>query len=806
MRWTYLITTRFFVFFLVVSPLALLSQNSISELRNLRSDTIDVLHYDLSISFLEMNQQKITGTAKIEFQALLSDVSSISLDLENFQIIDINNGNGQTLNYSYNDTLLVVALSQTLNAGDITMLEVTYSGTPPIDPAGFGGLYFMNNQAFNFGVALAAQPHNFGRAWHPCFDNFVERATYNLTVTSLSNKSAYASGELTDLFTDGDGNNVSVWEMNEPIPTYLMAIAVGDYTVVHQTHISNLNGNVIPIMLVALGQDTTNIKNSFQNLTAAFDIYEEAFGPYQWNKIGYVFTPFSNAAMEHATMVTYPAAIATGNLQFETIMAHELAHSWFGNLITCRSAEDMFINEAFATYSEALFLEKLYNPAMGLGELKSKHRRVIQSAHLEDGGFLPLSGVPANATYGIHTYQKGATMVHNLRSYLGDSLFFNAFQALFENHAFQDMDAIELKNNLSQYSNINLEQFFNQYIFEPGFNAVKLKAWEVINNNGSDYEVSLVLEQKKRISDLFFHYRNFPITFMGANWETHTVAVAFDQEIAAFDIVIPFEPIHIFINENERFFQAVTAENISVSNTGLQDLFYAYFRLQTKHLANDSAFVSVAHHRVAPDPIQNSAVNHQFVLSSERYWTVSGIWDAQTEFDGRIFFDARNNNNGNLDNDLFQAHGAIAFHEDSIVLLYRPHTSSEWQEYPNYIRSTMGPPTDGFCRFDILDLKKGEYTFGFRQNPLNTINEVVMQKYVSVFPNPSNEKVQISWKSLSPEQLIIRNQAGQIVKKLNCASKEEVELEIANWPSGVYFIEVSGGDLLHPIQRKLVKN
>lgn len=694
------------VFPFLLFPIILLGQSSISEIRNLRSDTLDVLHYDLSISFLEMNQQKITGTAKIEFQALMSDVSSISLDLENFQIVDVKDEHNQNLNYAYNDTLLVVMLSQTLNSGDLATIEVTYSGTPPIDPAGFGGLYFMNNQAFNFGVALAAQPHNFGRAWHPCFDNFVERATYSLTVTSPANKSAYASGTLVDFFTDNDGNNVSVWEMNEPIPTYLMAIAVGNYTVVHQTHISTLNGNAVPIMLVALGQDTTNIKNSFQNLTAAFDIYEAAFGPYQWNKIGYVFTPFSNAAMEHATMITYPAAIATGNLQFETIMAHELAHSWFGNLITCRTAEDMFINEAFATYSEALFLEKLYSPVMGLQELKSKHRRVIQSAHLEDGAFLPLSGVPANATYGIHTYQKGATMVHNLRNYLGDSLFFKAFQDLFAQNAFEDMDALELQNKLSQHSGVNLEDFFSQYIFEPGFNAVKLKKWEIINNNGSDYEVNVALQQKKRVSELFFHYRNFPITFVGANWEMHKVEVEFNQEISNFDFVVPFEPVHVFINEDERFFQAVTAENITVTNTGQQELFYAYFRLFTNNLAQDSAFVSIAHHRVAPDQIQNPVVSNQFVLSSERYWSVGGVWDAQTDFDGRVFFDARNNNNGNLDNDLFQAHGSVAFHEDSIVLLYRPNTNSEWQEYPNYVRSTMGPPTDGFCRFDIRDLKK----------------------------------------------------------------------------------------------------
>lgn len=782
-----------------------LSQGSISEVRNMRSDTIDILHYELSLSFIEMNQQKLTGHSEIEFQALMSGINSISLDLESFQIDAVTDASGQMLNYTYNDTLLVVSLGHSLSTGGVEKIEVAYSGTPPEDPAGFGGFYFMNNQAFNFGVALTAQPHNFGRSWHPCFDNFVERATYTLKVTSPSTKSAYASRELTNVFTDNDGNNVSVWEMEEAIPTYLMAVAVGDYTVVHQTHLSSLSGDTIPIMLVGLGSDTTNIKNSFQNLTTALDIYENAFGPYQWNKVGYVFTPFSSAAMEHASMITYPAAIATGSLQFETIMAHELAHSWFGNLITCRTAEDMFINEAFATYSEALFLEKLYNKSKGLEELKDKHRSVLQSAHLIDGGFLPLSGVPSSATYGIHTYQKGATMVHNLRSYLGDNIFFESFQNLFENHAFQDMNASELQINLSQYSGIDLEDFFNQFIYEPGFNAVKLKNWEVLSMNSGVYEVQIDLEQKKRVSELFFHYRNFPITFMSADWEQHTVDVEIDQEKMQLTHNVPFEPVHVFINKDERYLQAITAENITINSTGIQELFYAYFRLQTHSLSGDSAFLSVAHHRVAPDPIQNSAVNHQFVLSTERYWSVGGIWDAQTDLEGRIFFDARNTNNANLDNDLFQSHNQIDFHEDSIVLLWRPNANAEWHEYPSYVRSTMGPPTDGFCRFDILNLKKGEYTFAFRRNPLSVDEWEKQVDGLSIFPNPSNEIINVKWDAIQPEKVIVLDQSGKLIYEKECAHTEKLELDASEWPNGTYFIALQGGDLTQTMLKRFVK-
>ena len=175
--------------------------------------------------------------------------------------------------------------------------------------------------------------------------------------------------------------------------------------------------------LTALPGDTTNMKLSFTHLDEAMQAFEGRFGAYRWPKVGFSAVPFNAGAMEHATCIAYPKSLLDGTTNYETLMAHELSHHWWGDLVTCRTAEDMWLNEGWASFCEMLFTEALYGEEAYRDAVRDNHKDVLLYAHRSDGGRFPVSGIPLNITYGDHVYNKGADVARNLRSFMGDEDF-----------------------------------------------------------------------------------------------------------------------------------------------------------------------------------------------------------------------------------------------------------------------------------------------------------------------------------------------------------------------------------------------
>ena len=413
----------FFVFFIIFITASLSAQNS-------RSDTTDILRYEINLDFTNMGNQQIKGNCKVKFTPKINGVSVLRLDLLELVIDSVVGSNG-ILTYTYNDTLLNIDIATSMNTIDTSEVRVYYHGSPQQDASGWGGFYFQGNYAFNLGVGFDANPHNYGRVWFPCFDNFVERSTYEFNIITAGGKKAHCNGALISENVISGDTITRKWVMNEEIPSYLVCVAIADYATVHQSH-NGLLGN-IPIELVARSNDTTNMKNSFLHLPDAIDIYEIGYGPYRWNKVGFSLVPFGSGAMEHATNIAYPLSAANGGLGSETLMAHEFAHHWWGDLVTCETAEDMWINEGMAVYSEHLFLENIYDYKTSLNAIKTNHKEVVRYAHINEGGYRAISGIPHQYTYGDHVYKKGAVVAHNMRAYLGDSLFFVGLQSIYSN-------------------------------------------------------------------------------------------------------------------------------------------------------------------------------------------------------------------------------------------------------------------------------------------------------------------------------------------------------------------------------------
>ncbi|PKR80257.1 hypothetical protein CW751_10390 [Brumimicrobium salinarum] len=763
-----------------------------SEIYNRRSDTIDILNYKINIDFSEMGQSKISASCEITFESKMNNIDWITLDLLQMNIDSVQAA-GIDLGYIYNDSLLNITLPNSLNIGDQQSVTVFYQGEPQMDPSGFGGFYFQGDYAYNMGVAFESQPHNYGRVWHPCFDNFVERATYDIEIIAPPSMHGYSNGYIHSESVGVNNENIRRWKLDESIPTYLACVAVAPYTHVDQTYISSISNAETPVMLIAKEQDTTALKQSFINLFGAMDAFEHQYGLYQWNKIGFALVPFNGGAMEHATCVMYPTFAVDGSLNYETLMAHELSHHWWGNLVTCKTAEDMWINEGLASYSESIFLEHVYGYDRYLDELKSVHRRVIQNAHYSDGDFLPISGVPHDATYGSHTYSKGATLMHNLRTHMGDTAFFNGLKAIQTNHAFTSIDAEGFRDELNQATHYDATHFFDNYVFNPGFNGFEIDSFNVSSNAGQ-FDVEVYIQQKLFEAPNFFKDVPIQVTFLDETNQSFSFEGIVSDELSVLAVTVPFEPAIVYLNKDYKLLNAVTAQNVDIiaDSTTYFPLNYAYFTLMVDN-EDDTSFMRIEHCRIPPDRSLNGNLSHLYEISPDRYWKVDGLLSDSFSASGRLFYDARNNNQGNLDNGLMIDHGGVAFHEDSLVLLWRKNQRESWEEYPYYELNPQGTKTDGYGRVELLDVRLGEYTFGFKKSTLSVQKN---DKVVSfkVYPNPSDDSVTISCEDLVEAEFArIYDESGRVMNNVKLEGGG-ANFSIKSYQSGTYFVLIYKGN------------
>lgn len=756
---------------------------------SLRSDTVDVLNYSVYLDFTEATSNILKGNCQVKFEAKM-DLTSISLDLLQLNVDSIL-FQGNSIPFSYNDTLIVANLGTTINTGAVDSLTVYYNGTPQMDPSGWGGFYMSLQYFYNLGVGFESDPHNFGRAWHPCFDNFVERATYNFQILTNNTNTAYCNGTRTNVQVAGTDSLLTTWVMNTEIPSYLASVAVSNYTHVADSYFSTSQGISIPIWLAAQQGDTTNVKNSFLNLNAALSIYENRYGPYVWERIGYVMVPFSSGAMEHATNIAYPLITANGTLAYETLMAHELSHHWWGDWVTCETAEEMWINEGMAVYSEHLFLEQVYDYATYIAAVRDNHYEVLHSAHINDGGYYALNAVPIAYTYGDHSYKKGAQVVHSLRGYLGDADFFAGLQAVQTNLGGGDASSEQFRDAMNTISGVNVDDFFNDWIFQSGFAQFDIISMNAVQN-GSNYDVELIIDQKIKAAATFYNNVPMQVTFMDANWNAFSADLNLGGDFQAVTVTVPFNPVFAALNMDEKINHAVTARDLTITNIGVNIVSYSNLRLNVTSMT-DSAFVRVEQHWVYADgPLPANTI-----LSKDRYWNVSGV-DLDNITGGKLKFDfnAQNTAAGNFDNSLAVNAGGQNFHEDSLVLMYRPNAESAWQVHPDYELNNVGSPLDKLCFMETNIFMPGQYCFGYKVYSVDIPEKPLSASGYSIYPNPvTKDSIFVDLTNWENKAYAIEfyNINGQFIERKGLGGGKINQIPIDYFVPGTYIVILTDG-------------
>lgn len=753
---------------------------------NLRSDTFDILKYTIRLEIGNSVSKQIAGNTTVEFVQKLAGVQKLRLDLLKLTIDSVKLG-ATSVTYQYNDTVISVLLPAAPVPGNTLNVTVYYHGQPKGDASGWGGFYFDNagggDYAYNLGVGFSAKPHNYGRVWFPCFDNFVERSQYEYIITCDSARRAYCNGQLTADVVNGS-KRTRTWIMNEPIPTYLASVAVAKYRQVNWSA-NTLNGTK-PIILAAVAGDTTALKNAFVNLKNCITGFENYFGPYKWNRFGYALVPFSSGAMEHTTNIAYPRAVI-GSLQYEAqLMAHELSHHWWGDLITCETQEDMWINEGMASYSAFLFTEWRYGKASYLDGLKRQHDNLLKSLHKKEGGFRAISGIPHSLTYGDHVYLKGSDVAHTLRGYMTDNAFFNACKHVMQQKEYKSINSIEFRDLLQNASGQNLVPFFDNWVLNGGWPNFTTDSVKSIPLQNGSYDLIVYVRQRLYGAPQLFTNVPLEVSFFDSFRQQHVRNLTMSGALNSFTFTLPFNPVYTALNFDSKIFDAVSSETRTIKTNTTHNYTLAKVNVIVSNKGQDSSLLRIEHHYVGADPFKNNPYNAK--ISDQHYWKIDGILSPGFAAKGRFNYDGNKTIGGTYS---YMDTLLTPYSGDSVVLYYRANPAKDWQLVKNYSKFSAGFK-NGIITIDTLKL--GEYAFGTFADSLQFQIGLDERKTepanIRLFPNPAKNNITIDISKLPPASYIMEIYNNDKVIYNALTSEKMVTLETQEWARGSYTVRI----------------
>ncbi|MFS8615463.1 MAG: M1 family metallopeptidase [Solitalea sp.] len=510
----------------------------------------DLLHTDLDLSF-NWDSSFVHGQASLKLKPYFYTSDSLILDAKGFRLHEValvTGGGRSPLDYSYDGQRIRIGLDRAYTRKETYQVFIRYTAMPDRLEAGGSeaitgekGLYFIDprdrdpekpSQIWTQGETEA------NSAWFPTIDGPQENHTQRIALTVDEKYVTLSNGRLVSEKANGDGTRTDVWEQELPHATYLTMIAVGDFAVVKDRWRDlEVNYYVEP-------EYESYASLVFGNTPEMMEFYSELLGvDYPWSKYAQIVVrDFVSGAMENTTASVFFDRMNMTDREYldenhEDIIAHELFHHWFGNLVTCESWSNLPLNEAFATYGEYLWLEYKYGRAEadvhGFNDLA--YYLFDEDSHDKD---LIRFEVPHREDmFDVVTYQKGGRVLHMLRKYVGDEAFFEALRQYLENHRFQTVEIHDLRMAFEAVTGEDLNWFFNQWMLDKGHPELNFK----ISWNAEAGQVVIRTEQTQDLSKWPLYKLPLAVDFY-LDGKVERKQLVIDQQVQTFTLDMPREP------------------------------------------------------------------------------------------------------------------------------------------------------------------------------------------------------------------------------------------------------------------------
>jgi len=385
----------------------------------------DVLHYELELT-IDPQERSVAGRVGIDLQAVDAGLDRVLVDLVNNLQADSLFWQGAPVPFAHEGDSLAVLLPALLPVGETGRLNIHYHGNPERHGPLRAGLLFREHgheteDPHDGGpiVASVSEPWS-AHSWWPCKDYPADKATADLALTVPDTLFAVSNGNLLGISSPTAGWSRYAWQESHPIATYLVSVAISNYEWWEEPCPGLVE--TVPLLFYVFPQDRARAEFEFAPTCAMLQFLEDRFGPYPFTGEKYGQAEFRwGGAMENQTATSLGQFMLTGDGRYEWVVLHELAHHWFGDLISPARWADIWLNEGFARYSEALWAEfKAGRPEylaylQGIGPERHPDLFVGHGLLADPDPILP----------NLLIYDKGAWVLHMLRGYLGDNTFFD---------------------------------------------------------------------------------------------------------------------------------------------------------------------------------------------------------------------------------------------------------------------------------------------------------------------------------------------------------------------------------------------
>lgn len=575
----------------------------------------DVLEYDLYLDWYNVmkNPRSMDSLDRIWFgintitiQSTIDDLSTIELDAAALIIDSVFISFGTefqkiTPTPKIKAKKLTIPLSKNLANGENLVVKIYYTYARFIPEDQYSGFYlypkgkyvgrlpapFYDSVFVEERIAYTMSEPEDARYWMPCNDAPYDKANAKITVRVPKDYLVASNGYLEKVVSEGDSAKVFYWVGDKPITTYLMSVTVSKYVLYSDWYRKVTSPqDSIEIQYYVWEKDFKaiktdgseyNAKNTLQTTPTMMQFFSKIFLEYPFVKYGMaVVMPFNYGGMEHQTITTINRVWLRQNTQFG--IAHELAHQWIGDLVTCATWNDIWFNEGGATWSEALYAENLYGK-WGYNFFILNSRKT----YLEKGGINlpPIYGLPTNTIFGdyaVLVYQKASWVYHMLKGMLGDSLFFRTFRGFLQDFAYQSITTEDLVQYFTEkvpFPLVDFETFFDQWLYKAGHPIFTVNtSIHAYPNEQGFFEVVVNISQIQsgnNVPDVFV--TPVRLNFQSGDSVFSSITFVMKDRSQSFPVYLPFFPDSIFIDTTFILCEVGDIVLSSLENVNKQNIF-----------------------------------------------------------------------------------------------------------------------------------------------------------------------------------------------------------------------------------------
>ncbi len=436
----------------------------------------DIIHTDLEVSF-DWAKQYLNGTATIQAKPYFHASNTLVLHAKGFDVHSVMMDN-KDLKYSYDDFFLTIILDKEYTRDEDYTLVVKYTAKPnELNVKGSQaisdakGLYFINpegegdvpQQIWTQGETEASS------CWFPTIDSPNERMTQNTAITVQDKFTTLSNGLMVKSTKNSDGTRTDFWEQKLAHVPYLAMMAVGEF------NITKDKWNDIDVDYYLEDDYHAYAKSVFGRTPQMLEYFSDILGvAYPWEKYAQIVVRgFVSGAMENTTAVIHGDFVQMTDRELlddhqDDIIAHELFHHWFGNLVTCESWANLPLNESFATYGEYMWREEGFNRMSADMHLDGDLRSYLRESQNKKVDMIRFNYEDKEDMFDSHSYAKGGRILHMLRNYLGDDAFYSGLEKYLNDNAFSTVEIHQLRISMEEVCGEDLNWFFNQWFLAAG--------------------------------------------------------------------------------------------------------------------------------------------------------------------------------------------------------------------------------------------------------------------------------------------------------------------------------------------------